>query len=130
MKSYEAIRVQDLAKKEEHFADLCKCSNEKIQIDVFTERISYRLSELPQLTFPEGLQFLRQTATAFEVAYQKVGGLHINPELIGINDKGEIRAWVNENWAINRPSHYIPILKSSSQKQEFGGIIPELRDES
>jgi hypothetical protein len=38
---------------------------------------------------------LKQTVNAFEVAYQKVGGLNINPELIGITDAGEIRAWVN-----------------------------------
>ena len=38
---------------------------------------------------------MKQTVIGFEVLYQKVGGLHINPELIGITEKGEIRVWVN-----------------------------------
>ena len=71
---------------------------------------------------------MKQTAIAYEVAYKKLGGLHINPELIGVTEKREIRAWVNENWALNHPSHYIPILKCSSKNQAFDGINPELRD--
>jgi len=66
-----------------------------MNINVFSERIEYRLGELPQLTFAESLQFLKQTLLSFEVIYHKMGPLHINAELIGINDLGEIKVWVN-----------------------------------
>jgi hypothetical protein len=60
-----------------------------------------------------------------------MGPLHINAELIGINDLGEIRVWVNENWALNHPSHLIHTLKSTNVRTEdFEMVPPELRDES
>jgi hypothetical protein len=31
---------------------------------------------------------LKETSVSFEAAYQKIGGFHINPELIGINESG------------------------------------------
>lgn len=85
VKSYEALQINKDREKKEYLGDLCNCSNQKILLDVYTERIPQRLSQLPQLSFPESLKVLKEATVGFEAAYQKVGGLHINPELIGIN---------------------------------------------
>lgn len=37
--------------------------------------------------------------------------------------------WVNENWALNHPSHHMPSLKST-QKIGYSQVAPEYRDES
>jgi hypothetical protein len=67
---------------------------------------------------------LRECLNAFQHIYQKFGPLHINSELIGVNSENKIRVWVNENWALNHPSHQIVKLTTAS-----GEIPPELRDE-
>lgn len=118
VKVYETELVEepnDPRRRNQSLSNLCKC-NDSVRLSVYSERIQYRLSELPQLTFPESLQFLKQTLNSYDVIYNRMGPLHINPELIGVNSQGEIKVWVNENWAVNHPSHLIPTLKSAGSK--------------
>ena len=57
--------------------------------------------------------------------YRKIGPVHVNQELIGIDGDGKVKVWVNENWALNHLSHEMPRLKSSAHE-----MAPDYRDES
>ena len=74
--------VEDHRRKETE--KICSCSN-FAQMIVYSERIPLRLSEMSCLSFQEGLYLLRETLHSFDIIYQKMGPLHINPELIGVN---------------------------------------------
>lgn len=56
IKSYQAIVINN---PDSHAKTNNICSNQHQYIDVYTERIVDRLSNLPQLTFPETLYILK-----------------------------------------------------------------------
>jgi hypothetical protein len=43
---------------------------------------------MPQLTFPESLYILNESLKAYDSIYQNSGPIHINSDIIGINEKG------------------------------------------
>ena len=73
---YSAEVVEDHRRKETE--SICSCSS-FTQMIVYSERIPYRLSEMPLLSFQEGLYLLRETLHSFDIIYQRIGPLHINP---------------------------------------------------
>lgn len=50
--------------------------------------------------------------------------------MIGLNDQGKVRAWVNADWSKNYPSNEIPtLLIARSGKNKFYNMIePKFRD--
>lgn len=72
---------------------------------VITERIPHRLAGAPQLTYPESLYVLDRALEGYETAYHKVGPFRVNDQMIGFNNQGEAKVWVNEDFAQNHPSN-------------------------
>lgn len=66
---------------------------------VLTERIPLRLNQLPQLTFEESLYALSEAFRGYKDCYNKLGPFEITDEMIGINNDGEVKVWVNEDFA-------------------------------
>ena len=63
-------------------ADIAKqmcggCGNEA-RVAVYSERIPYRLSDLPQITFPESLYLLNESLNSYDVVYNQMGPVHVN----------------------------------------------------
>ena len=40
---------------------------------------------MPQLTFPESLHVMRETLKSYQAVYKKIGPVHINGQMIGVN---------------------------------------------
>ena len=105
-------------------------------IAVITERIPHRLANAPQLTYPETLYVLDRALEGYETAYQKVGPFRVNDQMIGFNNQGEAKVWVNENFALNHPSYPRRRLASTrSDAQQFlegryGNQLPVSVDEA
>lgn len=59
----------------------------------------------PQLTYPETLYVLDRALEGYEVAYQKCGPMRVNDRMIGFNNQGQTKVWVNEDFANNHPSY-------------------------
>lgn len=72
---------------------------------VITERIPHRLVDAPQLTYPESLYVLDRSLEGFETAYDKCGPMRVNDRMIGFNNEGHCKVWVNEDFANNHPSY-------------------------
>lgn len=72
---------------------------------MITERIPHRLAEAPQLTYPETLYTLDRALEGYEVAYDKSGPMRVNDQMIGFNNEGRCKVWVNEDFANNHPSY-------------------------
>ena len=53
------------------------------------------LATSPQLTYPESLYVLDQSLTGFEAAYEKCGPMRVNDHMIGFNNQGQCKVWVN-----------------------------------
>lgn len=78
---------------------LSKLTDNYKHLAVITERIPHRLANAPQLTYPESLYTLDRALEGYEVAYQKCGPFRVNDRMIGFNNQGEAKVWVNEQFA-------------------------------
>ena len=72
VKTYQAQPLESDGDK-----GVCGCGH-KQRMQVYSERIPHRLSQLPQLTFPESLYLLKESLNSYEVVYQKMGPLNVN----------------------------------------------------
>lgn len=70
---------------------------------VRTERIPYRLSEMNNLSFPETLYILRETAVGFRTITDFFGPVMITDEMIGFTPDHRVKVWLNEEFAYNTP---------------------------
>jgi hypothetical protein len=77
---------------------------------VLTERIPLRLNELPQVTFQESVYVLTESLRGYKDCYNKLGPFEVTSEMIGINNDGEIKVWVNPDFAENHPLTERPLL--------------------
>jgi len=73
---YQVDEIEE-EKKSQGSLSKCGCSESK-KLNVYSERIEYRLSDLPQLTFAESLCILKEILSPFYQVYQKFGPLHVN----------------------------------------------------
>ena len=67
----------------------------KNQFNVVTEHIPHRLTNVPQLTFPESLYALDESLQGYEHLYNRAGPFHVNSEMIGLNKNGNVKVWSN-----------------------------------
>jgi hypothetical protein len=86
-------------------SDKSKAKDPLTHMVVATERIPHRLVNCPQLTYPETLYTLDRSLEGYDVAYQRCGPMRVNDRMIGFNNQGECKVWVNENFANNHPSY-------------------------
>ena len=64
--------------------------------------------------------------------YQKVGPVTVSNEMIGINQDGHVRCWVNPEWYDNHPVRESSSLLTSrgiDPKKSYLMVPPEYRDE-
>ena len=71
------------------------------QFYVISERV-YRLGEIPSFSKPEAFLVIMQTIIAFEKLAEKYDLFSPNIMRLGVNQQGQVRLWVNENYASNR----------------------------
>ena len=78
------------------------CGNRDM-LKVMVESIPLRASDLHNLSFEESLYMLSESIRGFDDCYSKVGSFDIVEQMIGINKKGYVKVWLNENFAENHP---------------------------
>jgi hypothetical protein len=76
------------------------------------------LSTLVKLTFSQGLYLLKNVLSGFQILFKKFGYVHIDNKLIGLNSLGNVKVWINENFAFNgvAPTHLAPKWMSEEMK--------------
>jgi hypothetical protein len=84
---------------------------------VFTEHIT-RLSELPSISKQEAFLILEQIIEVLPTLYKQFGLFHTNIYTVGINDSGNTKVWINENFAKNYPEEE-DVIKNPSQNLEL-----------
>ena len=57
--------------------------NPQNNMRILTERIQYRLSEAPQLTYPESLYVLDNSLAGSQYLYNKAGPFYVSDRMIG-----------------------------------------------
>lgn len=101
------------------------CGNEQTY-KVVTERIPRRLSDLPVVPQREALYLLSEALRGYDDLYSKVGEFEVTDRMVGLNPQGQVRVWLNENFADNHPPTERPMLqvtaantyKLTSEKEE------------
>jgi hypothetical protein len=86
------------------------CGNTQV-LRVVIERIPLRYKDLPQLPFREVLYALSESIRGFDDCFTKIGSFEITSKMIGINLKGKVKVWLNENFANNHPCDEKPMLQ-------------------
>ena len=51
--------------------------------------------------------------------HEKVGVFDVTPNMIGVNNQGEVKSWLNENFAYNHPSHEKPYLQTTAINSHY-----------
>lgn len=97
-------------------------------IRVKTEHIPARLSEVDGLSEPEGLYVLREALNGYKIICQFQGILKINEEMIGFTQDGQVKVWLNENYARNAPDLENIVSKGTGgyQPQNDAAFIRQL----
>ena len=70
---------------------------------VKTERIPTRLSEIKYLDENKGLVVLEQALIGYKSIFTFQGPVLINDDMIGFNQNGKVKVWLNNNFAKNTP---------------------------
>lgn len=70
------------------------CGNQQ-NVKVLTERIPKTLNEINSFSFPESLCVLRKSLRGFQDLYERAGAFEITDKMIGINNNGQPKVWLN-----------------------------------
>ena len=54
---------------------------------------------------------LSECLRGFDDCYAKVGGFEVTQQMIGLNNRGHVKVWLNENFPNNHPTHEKPMLQ-------------------
>lgn len=76
-------------------ADFCSSSYRQ---RLFIEAIPIRLSDIEHIPFPDYLHLYNQTLRGFHQLAKEIGYFSVEEELIGINSKGIVKVWMNEQF--------------------------------
>jgi hypothetical protein len=128
---YNYRKSQEKALVEVYSAEYLKstqatmCGNQQ-NIKVIYERLPLRFKDLPLLTVPQAIYVLSESLRGFRECYDKIGSFELNDRMIGVNTKGNVKVWLNENFASNHPASERPSLeitvsaahRSSASKEE------------
>jgi hypothetical protein len=60
-----------------------------------------RLTELKNLSAFEGLTFVKRALKGFQQIFKSQGVLHVKDTMIGVNKVGNVKIWMNSNFAVN-----------------------------
>jgi hypothetical protein len=74
----------------------------------------------------EALYLLSEAFRGYDDLYSKVGEFEVTDRMVGLNPQGQVRVWLNENFADNHPPTERPMLqvtaantyKLTSEKEE------------
>jgi hypothetical protein len=70
---------------------------------IYLERIPVRLSQINEIPFPDVLHLYHQAFRGFAKLFDKVGYFEPTESLIGVNQQGIVKIWLNENLAKSYP---------------------------
>ena len=49
----------------------------------------------------ESIKVTLKMMEGFKILFEHFGGFYINDQMIGFNQKGEVKVWINSNFALN-----------------------------
>jgi hypothetical protein len=65
---------------------------------LFIEAIPIRLSDIEHIPFPDYIHLYNQALRGFQKLYKAIGYFSVEEELIGVNGKGIVKVWMNEQF--------------------------------
>jgi hypothetical protein len=82
----------------ESSGDFCSANHHQ---RLFIEKIPIRLSDIEHVPFPDFLHIYFQCLKGFQELSKQVGCFSIEEEYIGVNEKGVVKVWMNQNYFKN-----------------------------
>lgn len=70
---------------------------------VYLERIPVRLAQINEIPFPDVLHLYHQAFRGFSKLFDKVGYFDPTEGMIGINQQGRVKIWLNDNLSKGLP---------------------------
>ena len=114
---------------EETEAKVGLCGKQK-NVEVLTERIPTVLADSRQLSFEEANVTLYNALKGYSKLNDKFGPIEVTDQMIGYNNDGNTRVWINENFGRNHPvtskdhdSNDLTAIKSASEERMVNNII-------
>jgi hypothetical protein len=89
---------------------------------VVTERIVKRWNDIPQLQLPEVLYSLTQALEGYSTLFAQAGCFEVTPNMMGITNAGNLKVWLNENFAINCPAKEKGVLMTRASTDKLEGV--------
>lgn len=93
---------------------------------MLVEGISHRLADIGGLSSSEGLYVLKIALMGFKTIQEMVGLVKVDDSLIGLNQDGRVRVWLNSNYALNYPEQHRHIprgLQPSESRTNQVGMV-------
>ena len=93
------------------------CSN-TYHVDVYIEHPKNRLSDFSDIPFPDTLYCLRAMLTGYVKLYNNVGAFPVREQQVCIDEKGNVRVWLNKDLSKNFPEQWEIEPKTRSEDQQ------------
>ena len=77
-------------------------------VRVMTEKIVKKLCEIRNLNNSEQLTVLYNALTGYSAVHKKMGAVKISSDMIGFNEEGKTKVWVNQNFGMNNKKDVRP----------------------
>lgn len=71
--------------------------------EVYLERMHFRLLELIDIPLEEGLYIIESALEGYEKMFSKTGYFEVSSDMIGINNEGKVKVWINKNFSKSFP---------------------------
>lgn len=71
---------------------------------IFLEKIPVRLSNVKDIPFPDILHVYDSSLKGYSVLRDRTGNFHIDEDMIGINEHGAVKVWLNTAFEKNLPN--------------------------
>ena len=93
-----------------------------------TERIPYRLENLPPQQILNAVTILKSSLLGFKDLFKIHGLICVRDSMIGISAKNKVKVWLNQNIALNRPEPCPQSLKNMDPSQYEREIVQNIFD--
>jgi hypothetical protein len=128
--SDNVVKVHGIDVEEEGFGF---CGNQKMA-KILTERMPVRLDQSRPLNREEEACVLYNSLKGFDQLYNRYGPVDVNPEMIGFNQAGQTKVWMNRNYGMNyasdnRKTHFED-FRGSEQNMMINNIVEVIEEKS
>lgn len=102
-----------------HYAEVKKYNSDYCKLIAYIERINVNLEQIISLPFEDMVKIIYSSLKGFKVLFEKYAYFTVESVMIGINDVGETKVWLNRKHSEYQPKPSYSYAKTTNPQENM-----------